>query len=70
MSSRLESDVCYRVAPSGENYGGNRRLSGKYWQPTTRWIAYRKNFNIIHTLVQYALQILMGNLWKNVSLAV
>jgi len=28
MSSKLESDVCCRlqVAPSGENYGGNRRL--------------------------------------------
>jgi len=29
MSSKLESDVCCRlqVAPSGESYGGNRRLA-------------------------------------------
>ena len=29
MSSKLESDVCYRlqVAPSGESYGGNRSLA-------------------------------------------
>jgi len=25
MSSKLESDVCYHVAPCGECYGGNRR---------------------------------------------
>jgi len=31
MSSKLESDVCCRlqVAPSGESYGGNRRLGRK-----------------------------------------
>ena len=28
MSSKLESEVCYRVALSGESYGGNRRPGG------------------------------------------
>jgi len=41
MSSKLESDVCYRlqVAPSGESYEGKRRPGRKQRQTTARYMA-------------------------------
>ena len=45
MSSKLESDVCYRlqVAPSGERYGGNRRPGRKQRQTKYCWV-----YGVIH----------------------
>jgi len=47
MRSKLESDVCchLQVAPSGESYGGNRRL-GRNNQKVTA--AYCQVYGVIH----------------------